>query len=118
MVAGLLPIVLDSSRAPHLEHFLRFLSTVSKPRVTFDEWTSFLSFQSVSVDLSGYDEDGACTHYMSLLFYPTYFLHSLLSSILCFICVISRACSPGRLCRLETCWSLTKCACAIASYTL
>ncbi len=62
MVTGLLPIVIDSTRAPHLEYFMQFLQTVTKPRITFDEWTSFLAFQSVPVDLSVYDEDGACIY--------------------------------------------------------
>ena len=60
LVVGLLPILLDINRAPHLEHFLQFLETISHPRINLDEWSSFLQFnQTCSVDLEGYDEDGA-----------------------------------------------------------
>ena len=60
LVIGLLPILLDLNRAPHLDYFLNFLQSVSNPRITFDEWTSFLQFQQACpVDLVGYDEDGA-----------------------------------------------------------
>ena len=60
MVVGLLPILLDLHRAPHLDYFLNFLQSISNPRITFDEWNSFLQFQQqCPVDLEGYDEDGA-----------------------------------------------------------
>ena len=57
---GLLPILLDINRAPHLAYFLQFLDTISNPRITFDEWTSFLQFPGCcTVALGGYDEDGS-----------------------------------------------------------
>ena len=57
----LLPIVLDSSRAPHLSLFLEFLGTLPETMtVSADQWDSFLVFNaSVSVDMEGYDEDSA-----------------------------------------------------------
>lgn len=60
LVVGVLPIVLDLNRAPHLDHFLNFLQTSSRPRINSDEWNSFLLFnQQVAADLSDYDENGA-----------------------------------------------------------
>lgn len=60
-VIQLLPIVLDKNRAPHLEHFLEFLGSSSQSRITTDQWDSFLQFNNlVKVDLSDYEEDGAC----------------------------------------------------------
>jgi len=59
-VAALLPIVLDSNRAPHLEPFLKYLQGCNHQRISLDQWDSFLQFnQSVKIDLSNYDEDGA-----------------------------------------------------------
>ena len=67
-VAVLLPMVLDKNRAPHLEHFVEFLKVCSHQRITLDQWDSFLQFQyNVAVDLSNYDEDGACTFYLFVL---------------------------------------------------
>jgi len=69
-VAVLLPMVLDKNRAPHLEHFVEFLKVCSHQRITLDQWDSFLQFQyNVAVDLSNYDEDGACTFYLFVLDY-------------------------------------------------
>ena len=59
-VAALLPMVLDSNRANHLEPFLKYLQGCSHQRISLDQWDSFLQFnQAVKVDLSNYDEDGA-----------------------------------------------------------
>lgn len=76
---SLLPMVLDSHRAPHLEHFLevsniplflyfvlisflQFLGqcTTAHTVINLDQWNSFLTFQSTDVDLSNYDDNGAC----------------------------------------------------------
>lgn len=60
-VMALLPIVLDTARAPHLPDFLEFLAQCSHQRITLDQWDSFLQFQAaVKTDLSNFDEDGAC----------------------------------------------------------
>ena len=61
MVMALLPLVLDVNRAPHIHLFLEFLSGCTHQRITLDQWDSFLQFQySIQLDLSNYDEDGAC----------------------------------------------------------
>jgi hypothetical protein len=63
MVADLMPIVLSSGRAPHLEKFLEFLrsDTCKETRITMDQWDSFLVFnQAVTLNLSNHDDDGAC----------------------------------------------------------
>ena len=61
VVAAMLPLVLDTSRAPHITLFLEFLVTAAHQRITLDQWDSFLQFQSsVNLDLGNYDEDGAC----------------------------------------------------------
>jgi hypothetical protein len=61
MILGLLPIVLDKDRAPHLNHFLEFLQQCSHQRITLDQWESFLQFNNVvKVDLSNWEDDGAC----------------------------------------------------------
>jgi hypothetical protein len=61
MIIGLLPIVLDKDRAPHLESFLEFLSQSNHSRITLDQWDSFLQFNhNVKYDLSNLEEDGAC----------------------------------------------------------
>ena len=63
IIVSLLPIVLDMTRAPHLNEFVEFLNTLTgnAVRITLDQWESFLLFNStVKVDLSNYDENGAC----------------------------------------------------------
>lgn len=61
VVVALLPIVLDKSRAPHLDYFLEYLGQCTHQRITLDQWDSFLQFQqAVALDLTNYDEDGAC----------------------------------------------------------
>ena len=65
MVIVLLPIVLDTNRAPHLTLFLEFLQTACTEkvhqRITLDQWDSFLQFSgTVKVDLSNHEDDGAC----------------------------------------------------------
>jgi hypothetical protein len=61
VIIALLPIVLDRSRAPHLDNFLRFLQQSSSNVITLDQWDSFLQFNhTVAPDFSDYDEDGAC----------------------------------------------------------
>ena len=55
-----MPIILDKFRAPHLEYFLEFLGQCSHPRITLDQWESFLLFnQNINLDLSNLEEDGA-----------------------------------------------------------
>ena len=67
MIAAMLPLVLDLNRAPHITLFLDFLTTCTHQRITLDQWDSFLQFQStVNLDLSNYDEDGACELLLSL----------------------------------------------------
>jgi hypothetical protein len=70
MIIGLLPIVLDKDRAPHLESFLEFLSQSNHSRITLDQWDSFLQFNhNVKYDLSNLEEDGACKgHFAFFLF--------------------------------------------------
>lgn len=48
-----------TGRAPHLDHFIRFLEQSSEhEQVTMDPWDSFLLFNmQVGLDLSGYDAD-------------------------------------------------------------
>jgi hypothetical protein len=62
MVVGLMPMILDKDRAPHLPYFLEFLQTACKEqRITLDQWESFLQFNnSINVDLSNFEDDGAC----------------------------------------------------------
>jgi hypothetical protein len=59
---ALLPLVLDVLKAPHLNYFLAFLDTIpANTRITLDQWESFLLFnRNIKVDLSDYEEDGAC----------------------------------------------------------
>lgn len=60
---GLMPIVLDVNRAPHLPHFLAFLETTAHQRITLDQWDTFLNFNNkVNVDLSNASEDAACKY--------------------------------------------------------
>ena len=60
MASGLLSLVLDLNRAPHLNQFIEFLGNCSHTRITLDQWDSFLQFNSAyDVSLSNYDEDGA-----------------------------------------------------------
>jgi len=59
---GLMQIVLDRDRTPHLDLFVEFLQTAQKPDllVSGDQWDSFLQFnQLVEVGLQNYDEDNA-----------------------------------------------------------
>lgn len=61
MIMALMAMVLDKNRAPHLDFFVEFLKTSAHQRITLDQWDSFLQFQhSIKLDLSNYDEDGAC----------------------------------------------------------
>jgi len=63
MIATLLPLVVDDNRAPHLDYFLEFLKGCNHQRITLDQWDSFLQFQqTVPLDLTNYDEDGACKY--------------------------------------------------------
>ena len=60
LVIDLLPIVVSTDRAPHLTHFLEFLTTSQHKVITMDQWTSFLQFsQTTRLDLSDFDEDSA-----------------------------------------------------------
>ena len=54
--------MLDINKAPHLDEFLAYLDTIPvNTRITLDQWESFLLFnKNVQVDLSNYEEDGAC----------------------------------------------------------
>lgn len=62
---GLLPIVLDSNRAPHLDLFMEFLDSQGDLRITLDQWESFLTFNSaIRLDLSNWEEGGACTSFI------------------------------------------------------
>jgi len=61
-IVALLPIVLDTNKAPHLNEFIDFLNTLTgnNTRITLDQWDSFLLFNTtVKIDLSNYDENGA-----------------------------------------------------------
>jgi len=67
IIMGLLPIVVDTDRAPHLNLFLEFLGSpeaeAAHSRITMDQWDSFLQFNlQVPVDLDGFEDDGACTY--------------------------------------------------------
>ena len=69
LVIALLPIVVDSNRAPHLVDFLKFLESADckDTRITLDQWDSFLQFcHTVNQDLSNYEDDGACKFYVNL----------------------------------------------------
>ena len=99
-VAVLLPMVLDKNRAPHLDYFVEFLKVCSHQRITLDQWDSFLQFQyNVAVDLSNYDEDGACTccdcliTYAMCVFLTTYCVR--------FVSVLLRALAARRVCGVE-----------------
>lgn len=60
VVSSLLPIVLDTNRAPHLESFLEFMKGCKETRITMDQWDSFLQFNyTVNYDCKNYDDDGA-----------------------------------------------------------
>eukprot|EP01033_Poteriospumella_lacustris_P010721 gene10721-7632_t len=60
LIMGLLPIVLDSNRAPHLDFFMQFLEQQGELRITLDQWESFLQFNSaIRLDLSNWEEGGA-----------------------------------------------------------
>lgn len=58
-VCALLPIVLDKSRAPHLDNFIQYLETLpDNLTISADQWTSFLQFnETVDLTLEGYDAD-------------------------------------------------------------
>jgi hypothetical protein len=113
IICGLMPIVLDRNRAPHLEHFLQvtvtslftivphhpappplffqFLEVTSQSVITLDQWESFLQFnESVDVNLSQYNDDAACTHPPPS---SSSSLHSLLTA--------HRAPASGRVCGVE-----------------
>jgi hypothetical protein len=82
MIIGLLPIVLDKDRAPHLESFLEFLSQCNHNRITLDQWDSFLQFNhNVKYDLSNLEEDGACKDHSLVPFFYSFL--GTLSSLLC-----------------------------------
>jgi hypothetical protein len=82
VISAMLPLVLDTHRAPHITLFLEFLGTSTHQRITLDQWDSFLQFQySVNLDLSNYDEDGACK-YMKTCYFTRFF--SFLLNILIF----------------------------------
>jgi hypothetical protein len=68
-IAQLMHLVLDKNRAPHLDYFLEFLKICKHQRITLDQWDSFLQFQqTVTIDITNYDEDGACEyHYPHIL---------------------------------------------------
>jgi hypothetical protein len=86
VIAALLPLVLDSNRAPHITFFLAFLSASTHQRITLDQWDSFLQFQTtVDLDLSNYDAEGACKSYYHC--YQYYFNHNItiVFSIACFL---------------------------------
>lgn len=77
MIVGLMPIVLDKDRAPHLTYFIDFLQQCSHTRITLDQWESFLQFNhTVKADLSNWEDDGACKllHFITVLksFSPEY----------------------------------------------
>ena len=62
VAVDLMKLVLDVNRAPHLEHFIKFLESRTKTNETInlDEWTTFLQFNyMVNVSLSDYPEDNA-----------------------------------------------------------
>ena len=68
VILGLLPIVLDINRAPHLPYFTAFLNQSNHQRITLDQWESFLQFQStVKIDLAGYSDDSACECSLSFI---------------------------------------------------
>ena len=73
VVIALLPIVLDTNRAPHLSLFLEFLGTCTDKvhqRITLDQWDSFLQFNNtVKLDLSNHEDDGACKIKFKLISY-------------------------------------------------
>ncbi len=60
-VIELLPIVVDSTRAPHLSLFIEFLNTQPDSlTISGDQWESFLMFNiNVSLDMDGYDDTSA-----------------------------------------------------------
>lgn len=61
LIMALLPIVLDTNRAPHLDFFMQFLETQGDLRITLDQWESFLQFnQAIRLDLTNWEEGGAC----------------------------------------------------------
>lgn len=58
----LMRLVLDTNRAPHLDLFIKYLESRTKPNETInlDEWSTFLQFnQMVRLDLADYNEDNA-----------------------------------------------------------
>lgn len=62
VAVDLLPIVIDKTRAPHLDPFLAFLREHPTLKdLTLDQWKTFVKFnQQVSLDSEGYNaEDGA-----------------------------------------------------------
>jgi hypothetical protein len=84
LVADLMPIVLSSGRAPHLEQFLLFLRSdaCKDKRITMDQWDSFLVFnQAVNLDLSNHEDDGACKTLCYTTISPTLVFSSLVFSL-------------------------------------
>lgn len=62
LIIALLPMVLDTHKAPHLTHMLEFLTSgcPSTTRITLDQWDSILLFNSsIKLDLTDYDENSA-----------------------------------------------------------
>lgn len=61
-IAMLLPIVIDTNRAPHLNEFIEFLGLeeCKHPHITLDQWTQFLQFEKqMNQDLSNFDDNDA-----------------------------------------------------------
>lgn len=58
---ALLPVILDTNRAPHLNYFMQFLQQNTKiTRVTLDEWDQFYDFNCrIHDNLSNYDADNS-----------------------------------------------------------
>jgi hypothetical protein len=60
LIMALLPIVLDTNRAPHLDYFMQFLESQGDLRITLDQWESFLQFnQAIRLDLTNWEDGGA-----------------------------------------------------------
>lgn len=61
LAVALLQMVLDTTRAPHLDYFLDFLNqNTQHTRITMDQWDSFLQFNHiVGIDVSNMEDDGA-----------------------------------------------------------
>lgn len=72
----------------------QFLAESSQTRITFDQWDSFLQFNDqVALDLSNYEDDGACKLSICLsvclpFFFPFYILSSCTTSGLMYCTVL------------------------------